>query len=237
MAVQDYFSIDDILAGEPRVYSLFRVRGRTLGHLDPQSGSGQMIDPAAKENISSLSNLSSPKTEQSQRHTGRDLRLGQRVALPFWLCESLAERGIVDVELPKCFGARFRNDVRADALSVSIHRKCPYFYSLGLALAKLLLDAGLVTVLLTAFGDRCWTVVDNAAYGASAGRGADSVSKLDNRERGLFFASHGMVVAVNRWKERKSDKIACSRSVLGKRPSASSSLPESSPITPRRRII
>jgi GINS complex subunit 3 len=236
MSSEDYFSIDDILASEPRVYATFRVRGHLLGHLDPLASS--LPDPADKENSAALSNsntTSDTTATAPPAPRGRDLQAGRRVALPFWLVSSLAERGVVDVDLPRCFGARVRNDLRADPVAAALYPKCRFYYALGLGLAVLLRDGGLAAMLLQAFAGRCWNAVDKAAYGSAVGKGAETMAKLDELERDLFFASHGTVVALRRCKGRTADKIATSRSILGKRSAQAALLSASSPLTPRPR--
>jgi hypothetical protein len=249
MFAADYFSMDHILAEEPRVYSTFLVDGYLLGHLDPL---GQGADDADKENSPNAGNVlpeSSPTetgsttaatttpSSASSASSSRNLRAGRRVALPFWLAETLAARGAVEVRLPRCYGPHARNDLLADARSVSLYKACHFYYALGLALARLLGDAELVAMLLRAFSERCWPAVDAAVYGSAMHRGSASMHRLDVMERDLFFASHGMAVAVTRWKERTTDKIVgASATRLGKRASGTAGFAEASPVTPRPRL-
>jgi GINS complex subunit 3 len=225
MPHEDYFSIDAILSAEPRVYATFRVRGHLLGHLDPLAAT---LPPVAdKENSPpdpNASNLSPPPPP------GRDLRAGRRVALPFWLVESLAAREIVDVHTPHCYGARVKNDLLADAGVVNLSAKCGYYYALGLKIAGLVRDAGLVAMLLRALAERAWPAADAAAYGSAVGKGAEAMGRLENGERDLFFASHGSAVAMARWRERTGERLRPS-SVLGKRKAALAVA--CSPLTPR----
>ena len=87
----DYFSIDDILAEEPRVYATFLVEGHLLGHLDPL---GSLGDDSNKENSPVHANSGAEAPAPSRR--AHNLRAGRRVALPFWLVETLASRGAVE---------------------------------------------------------------------------------------------------------------------------------------------
>lgn len=227
MSNEDYFCIDSILSTEPRVYATFRVRGHLLGHLDPLAAT--LSNPANKENEDpNLTNSTSDSLEEEQAALGRDLRVGRRVALPYWLVESLASRDLVDVQPPKCYGARVRNDLLADPNVVPLAIKCRYYFALGLRIATLLRDSGLVQMLVAALADRAWPVVDAAAYGSAVGKGAEAMGKLENGERELFYASHGTAVALARWKERSGERLRPS-SVLGKRKAAL----QVSPLTPR----
>lgn len=203
--MEDYFSIDDILSSEPRVYSEFKVRGHTLGHLRPELGADQL-----------------------------HLNEGSRVALPFWLCEALAERAIVDIILPRCFGKGVRNALRADAIDVNLYQKCAAYYALGVSIAKLVKDNTLPLMLVNAYATRAWNIVDAAAYGAVAPTALKRVAKLDCMERELFFVARAAQLAVNRWKENATERILPCDAVLGKRKREVQTV--TSPVTPRQRV-
>lgn len=200
-----YFSIDDILASEPRVHTTLHVRGHNLGHLDLHGAAAHW------------STHTPDASALPPGHDGtRDLPAGHRVALPFWLAETMAARGTAAIELPRCFGTRARHALRADARAVRLHARCRAFYALGVRLAALVRDVALGTALVRAFAARCWGVVDTAAFAAE--RGVEALDGLDETERGLFFASHGLDIALRRWKERRADRIVCEvDAVLGKR--------------------
>lgn len=208
--MEDYFSIDDILSAEPRLYVTFHTAGHHLGHLD------QVGVAAAAAADSSLD--------------ARHLPNGHRLAVPFWLAESLAERSLIALHLPHCFGRSTRAALRADAPSVGLHALCADYFALGVRVARLVRDARLAPALLRAYAARCWRVVDDAVWRGS--RGVDAVIKLDRLERSLFFAAHGVSTALVRCKERVVDKIVQFPSVLGKRPRASDSSSVGSPVTP-----
>lgn len=236
MVRRNYFSIDDILAEEPRVYASFQVRGHMIGHLDPMGASLAEND---KENDVAAANDAdeTPSVEVDREfEPGSHIAPGRKVALPYWMCETLAERGAVELHAPVCFGASTRNQLDADALVVPLYSKCPYFYTLGLRLADFCKSATILSTLFAAYAERCWFLVDKAAYGSAVGYGGDAIQKLDLRERELYFLAHGMSVALNRWKERTSDRIRSTSSILGKRRRASRDSDFGSPITPRQRI-
>jgi len=44
---------------------------------------------------------------------------------------------MVDIEIPKFYGARMREDLKASSTAVNIHRLCPYFYTFGIKLLNL----------------------------------------------------------------------------------------------------
>lgn len=196
--MEDYFSIDDILASEPRIYCTFRTEGALLAHLDP-------IGVAAHH----------ASTDVAGEPNMHNIPRNHRLALPFWLIESLATRNFIAVELPRCYSTSTRNALRADARSVDLYARCQSYFTLGVRLSKLLIDILLPGVLVRAYASRCWKVADIAVL--EGGRGADAMSKLDLLERRLFFAAHNVDGGLRKWKERRCDRIEGFESLLGKR--------------------
>lgn len=215
--MEDYFSIDDILASEPRIYATFRVQGHNLAHLDPLGVASYHASHTSSEELAADPSLSS------------HIPASHRLALPYWLVESLAERSVVSVHLPRCYATPVRNALRADARAVPLFRHCPFYYTLGIRLARLLSDPALPPVLAAGFAARCWHVADVAALGSG---GCEKIQKLDWLERDAFFAAVGAAVAIRRWKERRTDRIEGVRGVLGKR----SWKEVGSPVTPSLRV-
>lgn len=253
MATEDYFSIDDILSAEPRLYCTFRVRGHLLGHLDPigvqAAVQSQPLDsasiPSTATETASASATTSATTSASlldddavndvDDDPTNHIPTNHRLALPFWLAETLAERNLVSLHLPHCFKTTVRNALRADAPSVHLHRLCPSYYALGVRISKLVKDISLPATLVRAFASRCWPIVDQAAFASN--RGSRALVKLDLLERRLFFEAHSVAAAIVRWKERSCDRISAFPPLLGKRPRPSDApgTDAVSPVTPSTR--
>lgn len=218
MSTEDYFSIDDILSAQPRVHATLLTPAHNLAHLDPLGAAAYWSsNPPPAATVAPTSSSS----------TVQDLPQGHRLALPFWLIESLSQRGLISVQLPRCFATQARHALRADARAVKLHARCPAYYALGVRLAALVKDVGLSAALVRAFAERCWGIVDSAVFVGA--RGVEALVGLDEAERALFFVAHGLEIAVRRWKERLVDRIGRGgASVLGKR-----SIEEvGSPVTP-----
>ena len=213
--MEDYFSIDDILAGEPKIYCTLPTQGFLLAHLDPIGVSAHYA--------------SNPELLEDDPDLVNHLPAHHRLALPYWLAESLAERSSLSIQLPRCFATKTRNALRADAKSVHLFNRCQAYYALGIRLAKLLSDVALPNVLVRAFSTRCWSIADAAVF--AGGRGVEAMASLDRLERTLFFAAHGVSIAIRRWKERRADRIE-PLSVLGKRKAGQIG----SPVTPASRV-
>lgn len=211
MSMDDYFSIDDILSSEPRLHCTFRVRGHNLGHLDPV-GVQAALDTSDLPIPDPASDPASADDDDAAAHIPQNHKL----ALPFWLAETLSERNLVTLHMPHCFKRTVHNQLRADAPAVSLHALCPSYYALGVRLAKLVRDLTLPAILVRAFANRCWRIVDNAAF--TPAHAMQALAKLDLLERNLFFTAHAVTNAIVRWKERSCDRIVSYASVLGKRP-------------------
>lgn len=252
---EDYFSIDDILSAEPRLYCTFRVRAHNLGHLDPIGVQAAVManpsnttaatttrprNPTPSSSSSDPSSSATPPDSATPRRPRRNpsptsddeddgddedddalahIPANHRLALPFWLAETLAERSLVTMHMPHCFKPTIRHALRADAPSVNLHRLCASYYALGIRVAALVNDVALPAALARAFADRCWRIVDQAAFASD--KGSRAIGNLDRTERRLFFAAHAMNTAVTTWKERKADRIVAFQPLLGKRSHAS----------------
>lgn len=219
--MEDYFCLDAILASEPRVYTRFLVPGRTLAHLDPLQAA-----------------LLTSSTPEAEAKPTDDLPSGSRVALPFWLAESLTERSVTSIELPRVYGSSTVAELRADAPSVSLRGRCDAYFDLGVRLARLLRAPRLPGVLLSAYAGRCWGAVDAGAHAH-----APVLGKLERGERKLFFAARAVARGERRWKERRVGRIRTAvvpvkraaaagntAGVLGKRGADTIGM---SPVTPR----
>ncbi|CAN8069347.1 unnamed protein product [Agarophyton chilense] len=217
--MEDYFSIDDILAGDHRIFTTFRHQGYNIGYLDPMGVTEWNASHRAPEELEDNPNID------------KDMPKGMRVALPFWLAESLISRNFVNIELPRCYGKQAMQSLRVDTCSVNLAAKCGTYFALGVRLAKLVVDVALPGALARAFAARCWGITDSAAF--SGDRGAQAMRGLDWLECDLFQEAHAMAVATRRWKERRGDRISALDSVLGKRPREELGSPISPSTRPR----
>ncbi|PXF49660.1 DNA replication complex GINS protein PSF3 [Gracilariopsis chorda] len=217
--MEDYFSIDDILAGNHCISTTFEEQGFLLGHLDPEN----VMDWNA--------NNCNPDDYDNDPDLDRHMPKGMTVALPYWLAEALAARNFAKVQLPRCYGKSTRQALRADARSVDLRSKCDNYYALGVRLARLLVgdDVTFPGVLLRAFAARCWSIADMAVF--SGDRGAHAMKGFDLLECDLFCDIHGIAVATRRWKERRGDRISGSGAHFRKRPREEIG----SPVTPSTR--
>ncbi|KNC52341.1 DNA replication complex GINS protein PSF3 [Thecamonas trahens ATCC 50062] len=141
---------------------------------------------------------------------------GTETDIPLWLALSLAKRSIVTLRSPSFFGESFQAHLLADAQVLNIHDKCPFFYELGVKLAKLTGNWALPAVLKKAFHTRYLRIVDTS-INLGAADYSEHIRKLTTAERNLFHLGHAAAAEVLRYKTRDTDRLAASAVVTRKR--------------------
>ena len=84
-----------------------------------------------------------------------DLPAHSKVELPLWLASTLSDKNMIEIELPKHYGSRIREDIMAGATAVPLREYSFYYFEVGWKLSRLMRDADLRKTLRTAFtGER-----------------------------------------------------------------------------------
>lgn len=84
-----------------------------------------------------------------------DLPSNSKIDLPLWLTTILVEKNMIEIELPKHYGSRIREDIMASAIAVPLREYSYYYFEVGWKLSKLTRDNDLRKTLRIAFtGDR-----------------------------------------------------------------------------------
>ncbi|OSX69095.1 hypothetical protein BU14_1867s0002, partial [Porphyra umbilicalis] len=218
-AEDDYFDIDAILATSDPVFCAFSVAADGLAYLDPASALASTLTPT-----------SGLPTASAAVPLTNTLPAGLRVGLPYWLAETLAERSLVTLELPRPYDGRARAELIADAPHVALADRASHYYRWGARLGGLLDgEAGLAPLLAASWAARAWRIVDAATYAASSsvaaargrsggllakaaaaagGAGGDGLlPKLDADERDLYFAARGAALAAAEWRRGAGDRV------------------------------
>ena len=128
-----YLDIDVILRDEERIPCEFRVSSKFLVCADT---TGDIVQDDGKG--------------------GEFLPEGARIELPLWHGMKLKERGFVEMELPKHFGKRMKEEILAGSHPALNLRDCShYFFDVGIILSNIKKDTDLMSSLRTALcGDR-----------------------------------------------------------------------------------
>jgi len=94
-----------------------------------------------------------------------DLPAKSRVSLPLWIANILAEKSAVQIELPKHFGKRMREDIRAGPEAIKLRDFSFYYFEVGLRLGAITEDSDLMMTLRQAIsGDRFKTVTYHTLF-------------------------------------------------------------------------
>jgi hypothetical protein len=102
-----YYNIDAILAEEELIPVSPLFDFEYLAHLDPD--------------YNHTNNVSQDKTNPSvTKKTRNILTEGTRLKMPLWSIKKWAETGFVKMVLPRHFGKRMQERLRADAVSVDL---------------------------------------------------------------------------------------------------------------------
>ncbi|KAI8853047.1 hypothetical protein BC829DRAFT_383628 [Chytridium lagenaria] len=144
-----------------------------------------------------------------------DLSKDARVELPFWLAEPLASENLVEIEYPRCFRPRIRNDIIASPIAINIQEQCPFFYHLGSKLVQLVDDLSLSQILSMAYSTRLVTVMEHAQSQVSLGSSKeDFMRTLDESEKKVFKLANVTVIAMREWFAQRFDSKLKTAEVL-----------------------
>ncbi|KND02791.1 uncharacterized protein SPPG_01872 [Spizellomyces punctatus DAOM BR117] len=136
-----------------------------------------------------------------------DLAANTRIELPYWLAEHLALNDYIDLELPKCFGHRVRNDLNASPTSVNLGSLCSYYYRFGVKIINLVVDAMLPDILADAFIARLPLIMDYTQTSRLRTDRSEFIYSLDETEKELYKTGHESVTAMAQWDQRKAVRI------------------------------
>ena len=112
------------------------------------------------------------------------LEEGTELKLPLWLVEPLAKRQHVDLQLPKFYGAAYRNALRADAAHLNLSNQSDFYFEVGAQLSQLVDDSGdLGSMLLAGFANRFHGLLDASLNVTSKVDSTAIKEKLTLREK------------------------------------------------------
>jgi hypothetical protein len=109
--------------------------GRHLAWLDPSARQSEPVRAAAS---------AAPAPAHNQRPRldvaacpAAQLENATELQLPLWLVQPLVKRRHVDPQLPKFYGAAYRNALRADAAHLNLSSHSDFYFDVGVSLATL----------------------------------------------------------------------------------------------------
>ncbi|GAB2299552.1 hypothetical protein Dimus_033617 [Dionaea muscipula] len=124
---------------------------------------------------------------------------GAKVELPFWLGQELHARQAVAMSIPPCFNQMTRKEIQADAASVDLRSRSPYFYELGCKIAPLVADKTIGSFLLYTLTNRYKGILCKA-HTATFATAAKPLSILTKEETQLYEAAQSSMMAFKKWR-------------------------------------
>jgi len=181
----DYWDLDQIMAENEKINSIFLVNATDLGHLD---------------------------ANHMKNHSSTDIEANTKVELPLWLALPLSSSKIVDTEIPKYYGEQFKRSLRAEPMVLNLQEKSFYYYENGLVYAFLFNDLILSRILANAFMARFRAIIDRALYKSTEANEELSsfVKKLSKLEKVIYFQGKRSVNEYAGWKNREFEKMSVS---------------------------
>lgn len=153
----------------------------------------------------------------------KDLPENTRVDLPLWLCDGFTKKGMVEMEFPKYYGTKMREELHAGAEAVDLRSFTQYFFEVGIILAVDMTssDVGsrndLMQTLRNAFlGERYRRLTMNSLAQGLFDDAADYSQTLTIAELTLFQQGLDAAKNMHQWRSLDSD-ILQKASVLGRR--------------------
>ena len=176
MSGSPFFGLRAILSEEERVPVVFNHAAKGLGHLNPSS-------------------------------TSTDVAEDDEMDMALWLAAALGPSpgpNFVEVRLPsRVFGAKLREQLRADAMGVKLRDRSPFFYELGLRVSDLVTSdetRELPTLIQAALAQRVAKILAKAP--ASLGQDSSAFrAALTDLEQELFL--HVQLYAAMRQGQRQ----------------------------------
>jgi GINS complex protein len=187
--------IDLLLSEEERLPCVFAIEAKYLGHLD---------------------------TSSSMVAERQDLSAKSKIEMPIWMAQPLSDKRMIEVQNPKHYGARMRNEIFAGPNSIKYRDYSYYFFEAGLRLAALKKKPedkadrdDLVRFLRFAFSGERYTELINRALSNSQGDVIAYSQRLTATE--LMIFNEGQVASNDlfRWRIGQSARLEAS-SLLGK---------------------
>ncbi|TPX42841.1 hypothetical protein SeMB42_g04967 [Synchytrium endobioticum] len=128
-----------------------------------------------------------------------DLPPNTRVELPYWMAETLAIREWVEIDLPKYYQVKVRNDLKASPTVVNLYQLCPYFYEFGIRIVNLIVDDVLCKVLSETFTHRVQLIMNYTQATILRTDRSDFIQSLDETEKDLYRVGVESTGVMIRW--------------------------------------
>ncbi len=174
---ENYWDIDDILAGEEKITVKFNHDCYKLSRLDQ--------------------NLKEKPEE--------DITEGTVLELPIWLAIKLSQGECVSIIIPHIFRENFKNIILADPTVINLREKTQYYYAVAFKIKDHIDDENLISTLSTAFLNRI-KEFSRISYHLRIESCGGLTRKMDNLELKIFNCGRTAAMNFRNWKENLKDK-------------------------------
>uniref|UniRef100_A0A7S2D350 GINS subunit domain-containing protein n=1 Tax=Alexandrium andersonii TaxID=327968 RepID=A0A7S2D350_9DINO len=139
-----------------------------------------------------------------------DLAEGAKVQVPFWLAQGFVRRNAAEIEVPTMYGQAAQEDLQRDPAVCRLGDKSRYYFEVGVRLASLLKDQGLVDDLMNGLLMR-WQEVVTLLGNIGVSRNQHSAlnpgssifpSTLTVAEEAMFFGGREAEEHFKQWIDR-----------------------------------
>lgn len=170
-----YYDLHDILAGETAIPCTLQTHVNSCGKL----------------------------LDQSSEHD--NLKKGHSLDIPLWLASDVAARNMVTVRLPKCYGKKMREKMRAGPGCEDLKMRCPYFYTVALGLQPFVYpDDALASFVVKTFRARYQELLSRAHTSDNGVEATKVQSLICVEEQCLFEAGRISMKATEDWRYKVS---------------------------------
>ena len=146
-----------------------------------------------------------------------DLSEGTIVDLPMWLGEELQKKRMVEINPPKHFGKKMRDEMRAGAAAVNLREFSFYFFDVGLHLSRISRDDALKKSLRDAFvGERYQTLTVRSLTPGTTEDASEYSNTLTSSELEIFKKGLRSLQNLQNWRTADG-AIIKKAAVLGRR--------------------
>eukprot|EP01038_Epipyxis_sp_PR26KG_P006805 gene6805-9320_t len=197
-----FLDIDEILSEEERIPCIVLEEGQGLGYLDSNNNS----TIKTKRGIT-----------DGNHHIDPDLHESTRIELPLWLSVQMSKKRMIQMELPKHFDRKMRDEIITNNININLKEYSYYFFEVGLQIALETNDNNLKEILRKAISNNRFRSLMFNSLSSWNDDVTEFSQTLTASEAQIF--EEGLLTAkdLHRWRMKKSSLLK-KAAILNRRP-------------------